>query len=112
MEMCQYTDVASREQVLVFTVRNARQRKTCGCTLRRNSGEVVVTVSRFQCDSDDCPWKVKFYAYGCLRDEVCCERKPADFTYHVTSKSFSVRVMANSYTTGRTPVIINITGGK
>ena len=115
-DMCLWTDWKSSSNHLnTFASINQDPFEVtrCACGVgRRPDAEVFINVTDFQCDSDDCPWKLKIYDLTCLREEFCCERTPKHFTYRVPFTSFYIQHEAQSVSATGGSVRVNVIGGK
>ena len=107
-------DSPNRLNTFVSTNQDPFEDTRCACLLsKRPDAEVFINVTNFQCDSDDCPWKLKISDWGCLREEFCCERTPQHFTYRVPNKRvFFIQHEAQSVSATGGSVRVNVIGGK
>ena len=115
MEMCNQNTTTDTLQALVSDSSVAQQHSRCVCSVKQTSYDfVTITVKYFNCDTDSCPWKLKFYEDGCLREEFCCGQTPQDFSYKIhTSGHFLIAYEAQSgSSTYSSSVRINIIGSE
>ena len=72
----------------------------------------AVIVKYVHCESDDCPWKLKFYELGCVKQELCCGKTSKDFLYHMPETEALV-IVIEAQTSGdiESSVRINFIGG-
>ena len=116
-DMCVWADgkdSPNRLNTFASTNQDPFVKTRCACGFsKRPDAEVFINVTDFQCDSDDCPWKLKIYDSICLREEFCCERTPKHFTYRLPStKYFYIQHEAQSVSATGGSVRVNVIGGK
>lgn len=112
-EMCSSNTTTGKLLALVSSSTEAQQHPKCVCSMQKTSDEyVAITVKHFQCDSDNCPWKLKFYDNGCIREEFCCGKAPKDFSHKLPSSGhFMVAYEAQSGSSTNSSLRINFLGG-
>ena len=115
MEMCNQNTTTDTLQALVSDSSVAQQHSKCVCSVRKTSDDYAsVLVKYFNCDTDSCPWKLKFYEDdGCVKKEFCCGQAPKDFSYKFhTSGHFLIAYEAQSGSSTYSSVRINLIGGE
>ena len=112
-EMCSTNTTTGTLLALVSSNTEAQQHSKCVCSVQKTSDKYVsVTVKQFQCDTDNCPWKLKFYEKGCVREEFCCGKVPKDYAYKVPSSGhFLVAFEGHPGSPTNSSVRINMIGG-
>ena len=112
-EMCSTNSTTSNLLALVSSSTEAQQHSKCVCSMQNTSDKYVsITLKQFQCDTDNCPWKLKFYEKRYIRLEFCCGNVPKDYSYKLPSSGhFLVAFEAQPGSSTYSSVRINMIGG-